>query len=276
MYRVTSRLTCVVVLAICLTAVAPQARATAISANGTTVFLDGSERSANGVAPGTNDPNVGTWSVAGVEGTATTMTATRTGGPTAAYQDTSYLELMYSGANMPEISALLNGGSVQRSSTSLHYEGEVFMTMATNNSFNFEFKDSAATGQANRLVPIRIGGASPGESSLNIYYLNQAGSAWVDTGLDLVDTTWTKLALDWNALTSTFSVQVNDGTAYPISGIWGTATSIDRLTIVGSRSAARGYLDSTNSVLPEPSVLVLLATGVLGLSAYTWRRRKMS
>ena len=92
-------------------------------------------------------------------------------------------------------------------------------------------------------------------------------------GQAAVADTWTKLSVQRINGVSTF--YVNDAA---VSGT-STFTPINNATIYlglqpgGSQWFVGGLDQLTISQVPEPSVCVLLATGVLGLLAYAWRRR---
>lgn len=54
-------------------------------------------------------------------------------------------------------------------------------------------------------------------------------------------------------------------------------SSLDKMLIYGHGGGYGGGLDTvllTSTVIPEPTTLALLATGLIGLLAYAWRKRK--
>ena len=111
----------------------------------------------------------------------------------------------------------------------------------------------------------------------SVTYLDIAGANWVDTGTVLPNDVWNKVALDWNHSTSQLTVTINGGTPIDVTG-YGTATSVDRFefrALANNYDPADWFVDGPLTVpTPEPGALVLLATGLIGLLAYAWRRRR--
>jgi hypothetical protein len=76
---------------------------------------------------------------------------------------------------------------------------------------------------------------------------------------------------------------VNDGDALRFGLVIGEQTYADNVRVsqwsseadaVAAEAAGGVYVDQVPAATPEPSTLALLATGLMGLLAYAWRKRK--
>jgi hypothetical protein len=251
-----SLLMCVLALAI-LTAIAPDAEATVITAGGTTVFNDNGFEGANysvGTTPTTNSPAVGTWVDAG-------------GLPNKVMQvvDTPVIEgsrsLHLQGGTSWR--AHFAGDGVNPATTNLHVEFEYYAAQTAHNLAEFKFYDAVNENVHCRLYI----GDNVGTPVFRAY-----GNSGQDLGLSPNPSAWNKVIVDWNSNAQTMSVRLNDGA--PCDFGWrGILTPV--VTDLEFRDGWDGgsyYIDSVP--LPEPSTLVLTAMGLLGLVAYAWRKRR--
>ena len=95
---------------------------------------------------------------------------------------------------------------------------------------------------------------------------------WVDTGITYAENQWQKWQIDWTVGSSTFALKVDNATAASVP-----------LDTSGSYSALSNFWFGTGEgstmyvgaiPIPEPCSLALLSSGLLGLLAYAWRKRK--
>ena len=264
MYRV---ITLLFVLAICLTAAVPQAQATLITANGTTVFSDGSENSTVGVIPALTDPSVGAWADDSV-GTPRilTLTGADAGGAPGAFSGDNYLVIQRVGSgNKPFWSATFD--AVDPATTALRAEFMIFIKAASTQYPSASFQKSPPDPNAagNTLTNIIFGLPS----GTDIYNTASGGAI---PGLHFSDDVWNKVVLDWDPARSTtlMRLTVNSDTV-DVSVHDTLPTEITCLTFGNHGNGTRYYIDA---VVPEPSTLALLATGLIGLLCYAWRKRK--
>ncbi|MCC7085875.1 MAG: hypothetical protein IT427_12810 [Pirellulales bacterium] len=253
---------------VCLTMIAPQARAVLVTSGAATLFHDGFENSTVGVTPGVNDPLIGTWNSSGTGPLSLndTRTGATAGGPSAAYSGNNYLEFGRANGDQPWLGAVFaNSATLATDSVSVEFQ-MFFKSQAQNFVYTLLQKSSlnaAISPRSNLMVPIGFGdNTGSGGLQLNMWYWN-GGSDWVDTGLDLIDDAWNKVNLDWNHTTGKFTVSLNGGTPWEAPSIWGTADSLGALEFGTGWNTGKLYLDST--VVPEPSISALLYTGLLGL-----------
>ena len=105
--------------------------------------------------------------------------------------------------------------------------------------------------------------------------VNYYDSGWVDTGLTHNVGAWNELVLTHTNGTGNWTISVNGSSASANTSDDANLTS--RLGVLGAFAFDNGFYPSTihlDAVVPEPSSLVLLAAGLMGLLAYAWRKRK--
>lgn len=85
---------------------------------------------------------------------------------------------------------------------------------------------------------------------------------------------WEDVVLHMDTAAKTFTVSAMGRT--PTSGSWGyDVHQFQAIRFYGDDTPALFYLDNLSiSTIPEPGSCMLLASGVLGLLAYAWRKRK--
>jgi len=75
----------------------------------------------------------------------------------------------------------------------------------------------------------------------------------------------------------------NDGDALRVGFVFGMATYMDNVRVsewsseadaIAAEAPGGIYINENPSIQPEPSTLVLLASGLIGLLAYAWRKRR--
>ncbi len=110
-----------------------------------------------------------------------------------------------------------------------------------------------------------------------------------DTTADYLKAEWSTNGTDWSSFVNVTGSQQNwtglgDTRSLANSGYSGGTDLYVRFTMyrVGEAQLFRGYKDDpapfsisgTVSAIPEPTTAILLGSGVLGLMAYAWRKRK--
>ncbi len=95
---------------------------------------------------------------------------------------------------------------------------------------------------------------------VGITRLSDTFTFWVDEGSELVGTSYAAIAVDENLVL---------GSKASHDGLWFDGL-IDDARVYGRALSA----DDVSELIPEPGTLALLATGLIGLLCYAWRKRK--
>lgn len=128
--------------------------------------------------------------------------------------------------------------------------------------------------------------ANTSATAISTCYPNPSGSGYlwqVIPGLTYVQKTWQKWQLDYKIGDSTYAMSVStpDGSGgwtnvKTASGIpMKVTTGLDTMVlnqVVHLNQSGRCHMDEYRAV-PEPSCVVLLASGLIGLLCYAWRKR---
>jgi hypothetical protein len=101
------------------------------------------------------------------------------------------------------------------------------------------------------------------------------GDTESDAGFGFSGTAWLwDGTTQWNLNTALQNEFPSVVSGYRICAVWGINDS-GQILVWGMSTAGVGDVESfLLTPTPEPSTLVLLASGLIGLSAYTWRKRK--
>jgi hypothetical protein len=284
---------CLTVVLALFSVVAVQSSASAMIVEnvtqGTTVFADDFE----GVSPVSTVPAydgsarysptavTGTWvhseGLPAVPGLIQVTNSTTSPDP-GAYQGSNYLR-MYRDGNTAghdgnELQALPAGGDLTTFGDVIRARMMVYLPSATDQNARLQM---ALIGTA---VPQEPGGIDivgtgrawirPGGDG-NVYYV-APGVSVQPTGLHYSTNTWQEWDIEYQIGASTFSASVGGVTVSGLSAL--TQGGVGAFWAVnGSNVAGSWYMDSVASV-PEPSTIVMLACGMMGLLAYAWRKRK--
>ena len=96
----------------------------------------------------------------------------------------------------------------------------------------------------------------------------------------MFDSVWHTMEAQYNPTTKLLSLIVDGGTPKTTTVSPFTSPPGAKTLYIGTNSSgSRGFTGAIDEVVvsnlvPEPTALVLLATGLIGLLAYAWRKRK--
>ena len=109
-------------------------------------------------------------------------------------------------------------------------------------------------------------------------YIQPRGNGAVSSGggalSGLVVDTWQHWTIDYNPGATTMDITIGSTLNDDISG-YATPAGIDAVSLSATTTYGPFYFDNVEvSIVPEPSSVALLLSGLLGLVAYAWRKRK--
>ena len=141
--------------------------------------------------------------------------------------------------------------------------------------YNFNLETSVYLNQGDKqLLQIGLYGSNGTSNPGKVKVLNPATGTWAETGFAFPNETapaWTRLEVTHVNGTDQFAVSVNGGTPLTVTG--NTAGNLDAIMFKPDGDHSTGLFDAVAAV-PEPSTIALIGTGLIGLLAYAWRKRK--
>lgn len=112
----------------------------------------------------------------------------------------------------------------------------------------------------------------PNQTNNGISVLSVDRQSWIGTGLVQDPNAWNTLTVTHTNGTDVWAISVNGSAAYSATGNAGVCNGFG---IRNDNANVTAYFDAVNATAtPEPSAIVLLLVGSLGLIAYAWRKRK--
>lgn len=141
--------------------------------------------------------------------------------------------------------------------------------------YNFNAETSLYFNQGDtQLLQIGLWGGNGTSDPGIVKVVAPDGSAWIDTGFTFPNEAapaWTKLEVTHVNGTDQFAISVNDGTPFTATGY--ASGNLNALMFKPDANYSTGLFDAVEEV-PEPATLGLLVSGVLGLLAYAWKKRR--
>jgi hypothetical protein len=227
---------------------------------GDTIFAEDYERGSVGQVPGTNDPLVGTWYTAENSGSSARV-VDQTAAGFAPYEGTQFFKLDRPSGTY---SSTLRAFGVDTNSSA----GD---TIKMDLAFRVTGTETSIVGKdadGRDLFVLGLFGSGVVE------YLNPGGGDWTTLTQTYNANAWNTLELTHINGNQGWSVSVNGAT--PETGWCQSGMSAYTFSGFGIRNDAggsTGYFDAV-APIPEPCTATLSLTGLVGLLAYAWRKRK--
>ena len=147
----------------------------------------------------------------------------------------------------------------------IHAEWMMYVPTASGYQANIHLEDSTDGAIRTALL---LGANAAG----TVQYLT--GGNWVNATPTYTPDTWQKWTMDYQVQSSqfTFSITTPGGSTQSQTVAAAGAGEIGRMFFGCNPGGSTYYIDAVPA--PEPSSIALLVTGLIGLLAYAWRKRK--
>jgi hypothetical protein len=143
--------------------------------------------------------------------------------------------------------------------------------------YNFNVETSVYLQQGDTtLLQLGIFGSNGGTGPGIVKVLNPDQATWSDTGFRFANeesAVWSKLEVTYvnGNLANKFAISVDGGDPFTATGY--AAGNLNAIMFKSDANHSTGLFDAVGAV-PEPSSLAVLVSGILGLLAYAWRKRR--
>ncbi len=215
-----------------------------------------------GSQPGT--PDVGTWTISGTT-TDSALIADSTVTGYSAYEGGQFLNIVAPTSHSPPRVIALADGIAGNSGDSEWIQWTLAFNIDGDLSFNriaIVPKDANGTLLGGQFSTHADGGV--------MSWLPSGSGTWVALNETYTPGAWNTLVVKHQNGTTVWSASINGATFETLAGVAGNNWCGFSLE-AASQGVRNGSFDA---VVPEPSTLALLATGLIGLLCYAWRKRK--
>lgn len=228
----------------------------------TTMWSDSFETGTIGSAPANDEPQDGTYS--GLTGSVKIVN--QASASFAAYEGTQFMKVDRVSSASSIIANVAAGSSTANADLELTLP---FYVSRGVNTVRF-LKDTTIGNIVGQLGFYGTGQTT--KTAGAVAWFNGQSAQVVDLAQTFTPNAWNVLVVAHKNGTNTWSVSINGQDAESETGntTYGTQ-NITGLAVMGSANGSTIFVDGT---VPEPSSVALLVTGLFGLLAYAWRKRK--
>lgn len=264
----------VLVLGVALLGTSPASAAVINVTTGQTLFSDNFEGLGSAVshapfqdASGDYNPvaSVGTWTIG--EGSAENIQVTDSvGSPDpGAYEGNNYLRIHRQEVTTSD-QGLTQATFQTQSVTGQHIRIQEMVNIAPSGDL-YPFYMHLGGSSDRPCATIYANGVAA-NGSIDYYYA--AGDQVLATGLSFTPDQWQMWQVDYVIGDANFSLSIDGGTAVSLP----TRAAGDLALVMFARGCAGEGSVYIDDVVPEPGSLTVVVTGLLGILAYAWRKRK--
>ena len=192
-----------------------------------------------------------------------------------AYEGNNYLRLGKESGDTSKVVRQYFDSSSLSAGDHFHWEQMVYIGIPYTNAF---YAQIATTDGTTDTVDFIQAATIYSSSSDDFQIQNRVNGANNNTGLTVARNTWQKWEFDYVLGETTYDLTIGGVTVadLPVNRASHAAENLLRTQMytASGNPAGAGYDYIDEVQVPEPSTLALLATSLLGLLAYAWRKRK--